>query len=90
MDTNKATVARAAIEAGASVINDTSGLGDSDMAAVIADGRAHLVVCHRLGVPRQEKPALAWIDSGQTPSQTLTTMGFSEPTHSLGIASGCA
>lgn len=62
VDTNKAAVARAAIAAGASVINDTSGLGDSDMAAVIADGGAHLVVCHSLGVPRQEKPAAHFDD----------------------------
>lgn len=62
VDTNKAAVAQAAIGAGASVINDTSGLGDPDMAGVIANGSAHLVVCHSLGTPRQEKPAAHFDD----------------------------
>lgn len=62
VDTFRAEVARAAIEAGAAVINDTSGLGDPDMAAVIAEGLAHLVICHSLGVPRAEKPAAHFDD----------------------------
>ncbi|WP_233557780.1 dihydropteroate synthase [Tessaracoccus antarcticus] len=62
VDTVRAEVARAAIEAGAAVINDTSGLGDPDMAAVVADGKAHLIVCHSLGAPRQEKPAAHFDD----------------------------
>ena len=37
VDTNRAAVARAAIAAGASVINDTSGLWDPEMAGVVAD-----------------------------------------------------
>lgn len=41
VDTNNAEVARAAIGAGAAVINDTSGLGDPDMAAVIAESSAY-------------------------------------------------
>ncbi|GAB3401143.1 dihydropteroate synthase [Schumannella luteola] len=56
VDTNKAAVARAAIEAGAAVINDTSGLGDPDMAAVVADSDANLVITHSVGPPREEKP----------------------------------
>ena len=62
VDTNSAVVAREAIEAGAAVINDTSGLGDPGMAAVIAEGGAHLIVCHSLGVPREEKPAAHFDD----------------------------
>ncbi|WP_067197343.1 dihydropteroate synthase [Microbacterium sp. XT11] len=38
VDTNDAEVARHAIAAGASVINDTSGLGDPRMARVVAEG----------------------------------------------------
>lgn len=56
VDTNKAAVAHAAIEAGASVINDTSGLGDPDMARVVADSEAHVVITHSVGPPRVEKP----------------------------------
>ncbi len=62
VDTVRAEVALAAIEAGAAAINDTSGLGDPDMAGVIANSRAHLIVCHSLGPPRQEKPAAHFDD----------------------------
>jgi len=62
VDTVRAEVARAAIEAGAAVINDTSGLGDPDMAGVVVSGRAHLIVCHSLGSPRQERPAAHFDD----------------------------
>ena len=62
VDTVRAEVARAAIEAGAAVINDTSGLGDPDLAGVVSNGRAHLIVCHSLGSPRQERPAAHFDD----------------------------
>lgn len=62
VDTNRAVVARAAIEAGAAVINDTSGLGDPDMARVIASSDAHLVITHSVGPPRVEKPAAHFDD----------------------------
>ncbi len=56
VDTNRAEVADAAIAAGAAVINDTSGLGDPDMAGVIAASDAHVVITHSVGPPRVEKP----------------------------------
>ncbi|WP_284255706.1 dihydropteroate synthase [Pseudolysinimonas kribbensis] len=56
VDTNRAEVARAAIDAGAAVINDTSGLGDPDMAGVVATSDAHIVITHSVGPPRVEKP----------------------------------
>lgn len=56
VDTNRADVAEAAIDAGAAVINDTSGLGDPRMAEVIADSSAHVVITHSVGPPREEKP----------------------------------
>lgn len=56
VDTNRAQVARAAIDAGAAVINDTSGLGDPDMAAVIAGSDASVVLTHSVGPWREEKP----------------------------------
>ncbi len=57
VDTNNAQVAEAAVSAGAAVINDTSGLGDPDMAKVIANSDACVVITHSVGPPRQEKPA---------------------------------
>ncbi|MCB2193180.1 MAG: dihydropteroate synthase [Deltaproteobacteria bacterium] len=53
VDTYKAEVARAAVEAGARIINDVTALGgDPDMAAVAADTKAGLVLMHMQGEPR--------------------------------------
>jgi dihydropteroate synthase len=49
IDTFKASVARAALAAGAHVINDCSGLSDPDLAAVVAEYDAALVVMHLKG-----------------------------------------
>ena len=56
VDTFNAEVARLSIKAGASVINDTSGLYDARMAAVLADSAATLVLTHSLSPPRSEPP----------------------------------
>ncbi|HEY9477304.1 MAG TPA: dihydropteroate synthase [Microbacteriaceae bacterium] len=56
VDTFNAEVARRSILAGAAVINDTSGLWDPDMAAVVADSTATLVLTHSLNPPRSEPP----------------------------------
>ena len=52
VDTAKAAVARAALEAGAAVVNDVTALADSDMAAVVAESGAGLVLMHMQGTPR--------------------------------------
>ncbi|MGK2954271.1 MAG: dihydropteroate synthase [Solirubrobacterales bacterium] len=53
IDTAKAQVAAAAIEAGASIVNDVTGLGgDPDMAGVCADAGVEVVLMHMLGTPR--------------------------------------
>jgi dihydropteroate synthase len=62
VDTNRAAVARAALEAGAAVINDTSGLTDPEMARAVAEGDAHVILCHSAGRPREEKPAAHYED----------------------------
>lgn len=62
VDTNNAAVAAAAIKAGAAVVNDTSGLGDPDMASIIAGSDTHIVVTHSVGPPRVEKPAAHFDD----------------------------
>ncbi len=52
VDTTKAVVARAALAAGAHIINDTSGLEDDpDMPAVAREFGAGVVVMHRRGPP---------------------------------------
>ncbi len=51
VDTRKAVVARAALEAGAEVVNDVSALGDPEMASVVAESGAGLVLMHMRGTP---------------------------------------
>ena len=53
IDTSKADVARAALEAGAEIINDVTALrGDGEMARVGAESGAGLVLMHMRGTPR--------------------------------------
>ncbi len=56
VDTFSAAVATAAIAAGASVINDTSGLFDAEMASAVAITDATLVLTHSMSPPRAEPP----------------------------------
>jgi dihydropteroate synthase len=51
IDTRKADVARAAVAAGADIINDVSALADPGMAAVAAETGAGLVLMHMMGTP---------------------------------------
>jgi dihydropteroate synthase len=53
IDTYKSTVARHALDAGATIVNDISGLRfDRDMAAVAARASAGVVIMHIKGTPR--------------------------------------
>jgi len=56
VDTFHPEVARAAIAAGAAIINDTTGLHDPAMADVIAEGGAGVVIAHSLAAPRTQHP----------------------------------
>lgn len=56
VDTFHSTVARHAIAAGATVINDTTGLSDPELAPVVADSDATLVITHSLAEPRRPYP----------------------------------
>jgi dihydropteroate synthase len=52
VDTYKPTVARAAIAAGASIVNDVSGLRDPELAEVCAQTGAALVLMHTIAPPK--------------------------------------
>lgn len=53
VDTTKATVAEAAIDAGASIVNDISALSfDPDMAGVVARRGVPLIIMHMRGTPK--------------------------------------
>ncbi len=53
VDTYKPAVARAAIAAGAAIVNDVSGLRDPELAEVCAQTGAGLVVMHTRAAPRE-------------------------------------
>ncbi len=62
VDTYKATVAKKALEAGASIVNDISGLRFSpDMAKIAASYGAAVIIMHTKGTPRdmQQNPVYA-------------------------------
>jgi dihydropteroate synthase len=58
VDTGKPRVAEAALEAGASIVNDVTGLADPTMAPLVAGAGAGLIIMHMKGTPRsmQEDP----------------------------------
>ena len=63
VDTYKAEVARAALDAGASVLNDISGLqADPEMARLAAERGVPLVIMHLPGLPRHLPPTPFYTD----------------------------
>jgi dihydropteroate synthase len=63
VDTTKSQVARRALDAGADIINDVSALRfDPDLAGVIAEARAGLVLMHMKGTPRTMQAASFYED----------------------------
>jgi dihydropteroate synthase len=63
VDTMKSTVARAALEAGAVIINDVSALrADPAMAEVVAVTGAGVVLMHMQGIPKTMQVAPAYVD----------------------------
>ena len=61
IDTYKASVARAALDAGAAIVNDITALGDPEMAEVVATFGAGLILMHMQGTPQtmQKDPRYA-------------------------------
>ncbi len=60
VDTYKPAVARAAIAAGAAIVNDVSGLRDPELADVCAETGAGLVLMHTRAAPKQKLLDPAW------------------------------
>jgi dihydropteroate synthase len=56
VDTFRPEVARRSLDAGAAVINDTTGLQDEELADVVAGSDATLVIAHSLAPPRKHFP----------------------------------
>ena len=51
VDTSKAEVAAAALDAGAQIVNDVSGLSDLRLASLVASRDTALIVMHTRGTP---------------------------------------
>jgi len=62
VDTRKASVARAALDAGADLINDVSALGDPEMAALVARAGCPVVLMHARGELATMQSAIAFRD----------------------------
>lgn len=54
VDTYKPAVARAALAAGARIVNDVSGLADDDLASAVAEYDASIVLMHTRARPKQK------------------------------------
>ncbi|MFI0347824.1 MAG: dihydropteroate synthase [Chthoniobacterales bacterium] len=63
IDTSKASVAEAALTAGADIINDITGLqGDERMGEVVAKARAGLILMHMQGTPETMQKAPSYLN----------------------------
>ena len=62
VDTRKAEVAAAALDAGASIVNDVSGGRDPEMFEVVADSGAAIVLMHMRGEPKTMQQAPVYED----------------------------
>jgi dihydropteroate synthase len=62
VDTHRPEVAARCLASGASVVNDTSGLRDPELAAVVAEHGATVVITHSLARPRQHFPRPQYTD----------------------------
>ncbi len=63
IDTTKADVAAAALDAGATIVNDVSALrGDPDMAGLVAERQATVCLMHMRGAPRTMQDDPRYVD----------------------------
>jgi dihydropteroate synthase len=83
VDTYKPAVARAAIAAGARIVNDVSGLRDPELADVCAESGAALVLMHTLAAPRERLQ-----DADLYDDVTCEVMGFLRERMALAVSRG--
>lgn len=62
VETYRPEVARAALAAGADVLNNVTGLHDLALADVVAEASAHLIITHSLAAPRRPFPRPTYDD----------------------------
>jgi dihydropteroate synthase len=62
VDTAKGAVARAALAAGADLVNDVTGLSDPDLGHAVADARVPVVLMHTRGTPADMQARAVYAD----------------------------
>jgi dihydropteroate synthase len=62
VDTSRAAVARAALDAGAAMVNDVRGLADPGLARVVAEAGVPVVLTHMRGTPRDMRDRAVYRD----------------------------
>jgi dihydropteroate synthase len=73
VDTASAAVARRALAAGAAIVNDVTALGDPEMARVVAEAGAGVVLMHMRGTPRTMQENPRYDDAAREVSEWLAT-----------------
>ena len=84
VDTYKPAVARAAIAAGAAIVNDVSGLRDPELAAVCAETGAALVLMHTRVAPKQKLPRPLLRRTDRSPTSSSSSPSGSRSRSSAG------
>jgi len=72
IDTRKPAVATAALDAGADIVNDVTGLADAEMRRLVADRDVPVVVMHSLSVPVDPDRSYAYGDVVTAVRESLT------------------
>jgi dihydropteroate synthase len=62
VDTSKGAVARAALAAGADLVNDVTGLSDPDLGRAVAEARVPVVLMHTRGTPADMQARAVYAD----------------------------
>jgi dihydropteroate synthase len=76
IDTRRAAVTRAALAAGARILNDVSGLRDPAMAGVAAESGAPLILMHMRGTPADMRERAVYEDVvGDVAAELLASVG---------------
>jgi dihydropteroate synthase len=79
VDTRHAGVARAALAAGATIVNDISGLADPEMAGVVAETGAGLILGHLRGEPATMQDHIEFTDLlGEVGDELAATLARAE------------
>jgi dihydropteroate synthase len=83
VDTYKPEVARAAIAAGARMVNDVSGLRDPELAEICARGEAALVIVHTRAAPKE-----TLLDPGAYDDVVADVVAFLRERMAVAVAAG--